>query len=343
MQDYLNSSKERAANVAHYVNMDGATADSPPGGVKTLALWGTKGPLSSAPGRSIKGAKNVFVPDSTHVQVATSPVSFASFYKFFTGKSPRTTKIVPQKGRITLSGKAVNFPQNSGLSGATVQVWNISQASGQRAGTKPIASTVVGDSGDWGPVKVQSGRRYEITLVRTDNPSAPTHHFYYEQFLRSDHLIRLLESDGLRSAGGPPDPRSLAMVIVRYKELWGDQGSQSDVLTVNGAKVCNAATCPLAKLVNGLFVADFNHDGQSETDQTWPAYQQASPYFISSVDAFISAQTPPTGKVTVGIKSRGKGPVRTLTFPNFSSPTDDVTVQLDDFDQTVAKARPHRR
>ena len=51
MQDYLNSSKQRAANVAHYVNMDGMTADSPPGGVSTLALWGTKGPLSSKPGR----------------------------------------------------------------------------------------------------------------------------------------------------------------------------------------------------------------------------------------------------------------------------------------------------
>ena len=76
MQDYLNSSKQRAANVAHYVNIDGMTANSPPGGVRTLALWGTKGPLSSQPGRRIKGAKNVFIPDSTHVQCATSPVSY---------------------------------------------------------------------------------------------------------------------------------------------------------------------------------------------------------------------------------------------------------------------------
>src|SRR5207302_9698185 len=111
MQDYLNSSKQRAANVAHYVNIDGRTADSPPGGVKTLALWGTKGPLSSKPGRRIKGAKNVFIPDSTHVQVATSPVSFRWFYEFFTGKAPNTTKIRAQNGRITLSGRAVNFPQ----------------------------------------------------------------------------------------------------------------------------------------------------------------------------------------------------------------------------------------
>ena len=331
MQDYLKSSKQRAGNVAHYVNMDGMTADSPPGGVKTLALWGTRGPLSSKPGRRIKGALNVFIPSSTHVQVATSSVSFRWFYKFFNGKPPKTTQIRKQKGRITLLGRAVNFPQNSGLQGATVQVWPINQASGQRTSIKPIASIVVGGSGDWGPVAVQSGRRYELTLVRTDNPGAPLHHFYYERFTRSDHLVRLLESDAIRSLGGPADPRSSAMVIIRYKELWGDQGANSDVLKVNGTRVCNAVTCPLNKLVNGLFVADFNHDGQSETNMSWAPYQQASQYFISAVDFFAPAQTPPKGKVTVAIKSRGKGPFRTLTFPNFTGTTDVDTVQLNDF------------
>jgi hypothetical protein len=173
-------------------------------------------------------------------------------------------------------------------------------------------------------VTVQSGKRYEFTELRT---GFPTHHFYYEPFIRSDHLIRLLESDALRTAGGVPDPRSVAMVIIRYKELWGDQGSESDDLTVDGLSVCNATTCPLSKEVNGLFVADFNHDGMSETSQTWPVYQSLG-YFVSSVDVFASAQSPPTGEVTVGLRSRGHGRVRTITFPNFPGTTDDVTVQL---------------
>jgi Lipase C-terminal domain len=259
-------------------------------------------------------------------------VSFRAFYKFFNGKAPKTTKIVAQGGRITLSGRAVNFPQNSGLQGATVQVWPINQSTGQRTSANPIASIVVGSTGDWGPVTVQSGRRYELTLVRTDNPSAPVHHFYYERFTRSDHLIRLLESDAVRSIGGPPDPRSSAMVIIRYKELWGDQGAHSDILKVNGLSACNSTTCPLAKLVNALFVADFNHDGMSETNQTWPPYQNVSSYFLSSVDVFAPGQTPPTGKVTVTIKSRGTGRLRSLTFPNFIGTTDVDTVQLNDFD-----------
>ena len=335
MQDYLNSSKQRAANVAHYVNIDGQTANSPPGGVPTLALWADKGPLSSTPGRRIKGAQNVTINDSTHVQCATSPVSFARFYRFFTGKRPKYTEILPQKGKITLEGRNLNFPENTGLSGATVQLWAINQATGRRIGSRPIYSTTVGSTGDFGPITVQSGRRYEFAEVR---PGFPTHHFYYEPFIHTDHLVRLLESDALRSVGGPPDPRSVAMVIVRYKELWGDQGSQSDVLTINGQSVCNATTCPLSKEVNALFAADYNHDGRSETDQTWPPYQSASQYFLSSVDMFAPAASPPTGKVTVAIKSRGAGPVRTITFPNFESTTDDVTVQLDDFDKTAAPA-----
>src|SRR5205085_8156300 len=117
--DYLKSDPARAANVADYVNVDGQTASSLPGGVRTLALWATKGPLSP-PGRSITGATNVSIPDSTHVQCATSPLSFAEMYKFFTGSPPGTTDIVPQTGPITVSGRYVSFPQNNGLAGSTL-------------------------------------------------------------------------------------------------------------------------------------------------------------------------------------------------------------------------------
>jgi hypothetical protein len=329
MQDYLDSSKKRAANVGHYVNMDGFPEGSLPGGVKTLALWGTKGPIST-PGRKIKGATNVQVPDSSHVQTATSPFSFKWFYKFFTGHAPKTTRIVAQSGRITLSGRAVNFPQNSGLSGATVQVWKTNQRTGQRIGKKPIKSFLVGGTGYWGPVVARAGQRYEFTLVR---PNEPVHHFYYQAFLRSDHLLRLLESDALRSAGGPPSPLSVAMVIVRYKEIWGDQHGQNDVLKVNGVNASNPSTCPLNREVNALFVADFNHDNHSEPTQTWPAYEKVSQYFLSSSDVFAAANPPASGKVTVSIRDRGHGPVRTLTFPNWPGSTNDVTVQLNDYDQ----------
>jgi pimeloyl-ACP methyl ester carboxylesterase len=329
MQDYLGSSKKRAARVGHYVNLDGFPESSLPGGVRTLALWGTKGPIS-APGRKIVGAKNINVPDSSHVQTATSAFSFKRFYRFFTGHRPKTTEVVPQHGRITLSGRALNFPQNSALSGAMVQMWKINQSSGQRIGKHPIKSFVVGSTGHWGPAVGRAGQRYEFALVR---PEEPIHHFYYQPFLRSDHLIRLLESDALRSAGGPPSAQGVSMVIVRYKEIWGDQRGQNDVLKVDGANASNATTCPLSREVNALFVADFNHDGKSEPTQTWPPYEKVSQYFLSSSDVFAPAHSPASGKVTVSIQDRGHGPTRSLTFPNWPGTSDDVTVQLNDFDQ----------
>lgn len=335
MQDYLKSSPARAANVADYVNVDGMTASSPPGGVRTLALWATKGPLSP-PGRSITGAKNVTIPDSTHVQSATSPISFREMYEFFTGSPPATTDIRPQTGPITLSGKALSFPDNDGEAGATVQVWPVDDATGQRTSPDPLASYQIDTSGDWGPVTVQPGRRYELTLLR---PGVPIHHFYYEPFLRSDHLIRLLESDALRSAGGPADSKSVAMVVIRYKELWGDQGAESDVLSLDGVNACTPPVCPLNHEVNALFAGDFNHDGQSDTSKPNSTYFQLP--FVSGVDVFMPAQSPAVGKVTVALRSRGTGPVRTLTFPNFPGTTDVSTVQLNDYEPALpAKSTP---
>jgi hypothetical protein len=294
--------------------------------VPTLALWATRGPLSPS-GRSIGGAENVSIPNSTHVQCATSPLSFRRMYRFFTHVAPRTAQIVPQKGRITLSGRDVNFPVNSGLAGATVQAWRVA-ADGSRTSGTPIATFKIGASGDFGPLTVRSGTRLEFAETR---PGFPTHHFYFEPFIRSDHLIRLLESDLLRTAGGVPEANSVAMLILRYKEMWGDQGSQSDVVTVNGLEVCNTTTCPLSREVNGLFVADFNHDGKSETGDTWPLYQ-ALGFFISSVDVFAPAQSPPTGEVTVGLRSRGAGPLRKISFPGWPGTTDIVTAQFNDWE-----------
>jgi hypothetical protein len=333
VQDYLDSSKKRAANVGHYVNLDGFPENHLPGGVRTLALWGTKGPIST-PGRRIKGAKNVLVPDSSHVQTATSPFSFKWFFRFFTGHWPKTTEIVPQKGRISISGRDLNFPQNTGLAGATVQLWPINQTTGQRTSKKPLASFAINKSGYFGPVKVRSGQRYEFAEVRSGEP---THHFYYEPFIRSDHLIRLLESDALRSLGGPTDARSVPMVIIRYKELWGDQGHQNDILKIDGVRACNATTCPLSQEVNALFAADFNHDGKSEPHNTWKPYQQLG-VFISSVDIFAHAQNPPKGEVTVSIRDRGRGPTRTISFPNWPGTSNDVTVQLNDYSEPALDA-----
>lgn len=327
MQGYLNSSPARAANVAHYVNIDGGQAASPPGGVPTLAIWAGRG----TPGRTIGGATNVTVPNQTHVQSATSAESFVEMYKFFTGRPPKTSDILPEHGRwIEVSGRAVIFPQNTGAQDRTLQVWEVRGSTGQRTHKRPVAVQALGGDGSWGPFKIKRGRHYEFALVPTTE--GRTHHFYYEPFVRSDHLVRLLTSE----AGSPLDllteksPNHVSMVATRNKELWGDQGAENDVLEVGGTNVCNAATCPINKRVIGMFAFDVGSDGATNLAAPIPALF-ALP-FLSGVDHFIPAAPGGTGKVSVSLTSRGVGPARTVNFPNRPSTTDQVTVQLNDFE-----------
>jgi pimeloyl-ACP methyl ester carboxylesterase len=327
MHAYLNSSPARAAEVAHYVNIDGRTADSPPGAVPTLAIWAGRG----APGRAIGGATNVTVPNQTHVQSATSAESFVEMFRFFTGHTPRTSGIVPEAGRrLSVAGRAAIFPQNVGVQGATLQVWQVNGKTGQRERRHPLAVRAIGADGSWGPVHLLRGRHYEFALLRD---GANTHHFYYEPFLRSDHLVRLLTSvpgtgvDALIERS----ERHTSVVVSRYKELWGDQGAQNDVLEIDGANTVNAATAPLAELVVAMFAFDRGSDGVTDLSAPLPAFI-ALP-FLSGVDLFIPA-APGGGTVSVRLASRGGGPVRTVSFPSFPSSAHSVTVYLNDFECT---------
>jgi pimeloyl-ACP methyl ester carboxylesterase len=324
-QTYLTSSPAHAANVAHYVNIDGAQAASPPGGVPTLAIWAGRG----TPRRSIGGAVNVTVPNQTHVQSATSPESFAEMFKFFTGQAPATTNIVRQHGKITLAGRAVLFPQNVGVpAGTSLTIWRVKGSDGRRIG-HPVGTPALATDGSWGPVKARSGKRYEFVLEQ----QGQFHHFFYEPFRRSDHLIRLLTNvpgtsfDLILSRS----PNHADLIMVRYKELWGDQGSENDVLSVNGTNVINAATSPISHRTNAMFAFDQGSDEVSNVSTPIPVFFGIP--FVSAVDLFVPAASPPTGTVRVALTSRGSGLTRKVSFPNYPSSNNTVTVQLNDFER----------
>jgi hypothetical protein len=331
MYDYLTNgamAAQRRANVGHYINVDGQNQNP---GVPTLAVWAGRG----TPGRSMDGAQNVVIPNQTHVQTCTSSQSFVEYYKFLTGKPP-AHDIVPQSGAIKIAGKALNFPQNTGLSGGTVQIWSVND-SGQRTTSVPSASIPVTDGavggGAWGPATVQSGQRYEFALVRT---GFPTLHLYYEPFVRSDYTLRLLESDPVQTYSGFR-PGAEGTVNIRYKELWGDQGAESDQLLINGLSVCTPGLCPISKQVNAFFAFDRNRDGQ--TDLSTPDPVLGNLPFIQGADVFIPASSPPTGTTSFQLRSRGAGPLRTLNTPNWDSMTDGVVIQWNDFEQPSAWGR----
>lgn len=334
MESYLTRPAEGEARrelVGKYVNIDGQ-ADNP--GVPTLALWAGRQTDGGEPA-TMPGAENVTLPNQTHVQACTSREAFAAMYRFLTGEEPKHG-IVAEPGRIQVSGRALSFPQNAGLAGATVEAWAIDER-GHRVGSAPAASTVVTDGaeggGAFGPLTLESGRPYEFAVLRDGRPDR---HTYQEPFVRSDHTVRLLASDvtALYSGGRAG---GMSVSTIRYKELWGDVPGESDVLTMNGLSVCTAALCPWRDQVNAFFAFDRNSDGQSDLSSPDPVL--GSLPFMSAADVYLPASSDATGTATFELSSRG-GPTRTVRTTNWDAAAHSVTVQWSDFDHAEVEAPP---
>jgi pimeloyl-ACP methyl ester carboxylesterase len=321
---YLTSSPERAATVAHYVNIDGRTATEPPGGVNTLAVWG-EGDQT----RQIVGAQNYYAPDQSHVQVATSAETFAQFYKFFTGRRARTTDVTRDRdGRVRLAGEANLFPSNIGEEGAILEIWEVNGRTGDRRGHRPKATFEIGADGAWGPFRASTRKTYEFAVV---HEAGSTHHFYFQPFRHDDHLIRLLTTlpgTGLDVLREKSDRHS-TLTVVRYKEWWADQGALNDVLEIHNQNILNAANSPRTKRVNAVFVMDVGSDGV--TDLTAPHPALFALPFLTGMDVFVPAAIPPDDTVRVEMRARaGDGSTDVINVPNWASSQHHMTVQFPD-------------
>lgn len=331
-QGYLTSSPERAARVAHYVNIDGRTATAPPGGVPTLAVWGIGNPA-----RQIVGAQNYRDDTQSHVQVATSAETFAVMYEFLNGRRPRTTEIVPEPpGRVEISGRALVFLSNVAPAGATVALWRVDPRTGHRVDDQPEATQVLGDDGSWGPFRVNGRHHYELALTRG---TGTTHHFYASPFLRSSHLVRLLTSEpgtGLDLLR-PKSDRHTTLTLVRNMEIWGDGAvtDPKDVVRVAGHNLATPAITPRSEAVIGLFAWDEGSDGVSDLSQ--PLASLAGLPFIGGADLFLPATPPPgppAGSIRIEVTPRtGSGRPEVVNVPNWPSSTEHISVMLRDFSQ----------
>ena len=331
MYHYLAESAKAAehkASVARYVNVDGQEKNP---GVPTLALWaGRCGDTTCKQGETaqhMEDAENVFIPDATHVQTATSAESFQQMFKFFRGKLPKYD-IRPKKGEITLAGKALEFPQNTGELGDTVEIWPLS-LEGQRTTSTPLASFAITNGstggGEWGPVTAKANQRYEFVLAK---PGGKAIHTYYEPFVRSDYEVRILASTALEEDTGK-SPGSSGAVIIRYKEFWGNEPGQNDELLVNGLNICTAKLCPWEKEVNAYFA--FNWEGKQESTLAEEPVLSQLP-FIQAAQVYIPGTTPPDATVSYQLRSRGGGGLRTLDVPNWAGTTDQTQIFWNDFD-----------
>ncbi|WP_165988528.1 alpha/beta hydrolase [Streptomyces sp. YIM 98790] len=326
MHAYL-ADPARAAEVRRYVNLDGRSADAPPGGVPTLALWG-----SLQPNGSIGGAVNIHQPDKGHTETATSAEGFAHIHRFLRGREPLTTRVLPQPpGLVRIEGKVVSFPQNTGLAGR-LEVWRVDPATGARQGHRPRHAVRVGADGSFGPLPVHGLLRYELAFVREGER---TSHFYTEPFERSDRFLRLLVSP----PGGVADfvdacPGHTSLTVSRQREWWsGSAAGTDDSLRIDGTEVLSPGVAPPLRQILGVFVFDRGCDGVTELGAALPPFDRVP--FLTAADLYLPAAPEADGTLTVAQTLRGTGETRTLAVPNWPSDRHTVSVQFKDYPDTV--------
>jgi len=317
---------ERAARVGHYVNIDGRSSDTQPGGVPTLALWA--GAVDRPVQGEIGGAVNVTVPDQEHIEVATSAEAFAEMFRFLHDRPPFTTDIRPQI-LPSVAGRVTAFPENTGLEGATLEVWRVRGSTGERIGRRPRAVYEIGPDGDFGPFRVLHGQHLEFDVRREEDDVSVR--YFYEPFVRSDHLVRLNVALALADfIDSSPD--HTAVTVVRFKEFWGDRGLDNDVLTFDGVDVINPLTAPsgvVGVASSAFFVFDDGSDGLSNLESVPFPFPVLG--FLTATDLFLPSDPP--GRIEIETVPRGQfDAARTLNIPNIPSSEARLVVQLRDFE-----------
>src|SRR5436305_501655 len=239
------------------------------------------------------------------------------------------TALKQRTGTSQVAGKALEFPQNTGLAGYTVEVWPVN-SNGERSTSSPIAAIPITDGseagGAWGPVAVKPNQRYEFALVSPG--AAKTIHVYMEPFVRSDYAIRLLGSVPISTEAGK-FPGRTGGVQIRYEEYWGDQPGENDELPINGLELCTPSLCPWEKKVNAYFAFDWEGKEESTLNEE-PALSKLP--FIQAAQVYLRGHTPPDEVVHYQLTSRRGGGLRTLNAPNWEGTTNQVEIFWNDFE-----------
>ncbi len=268
-------------------------------------------------------------PGQTHVEVATSAESFAAQYEFLVGEAPEVVDIVPQNDPVEISGRAVEFPANTGRE-ATLDIWAIEPDTGARTGDEPHASVELGPDGEFGPIGLENGAHYEYAL--SSDASPVVHHLYLQPYIRSSAFVRLLSSepDGPVRTNTNTGEGHSALVITRMRE-WHSEGD-ADVLEigVDDGEPVDVITDFVGNDGIGLHV----HDDAATPGETTLAplpYFSEQP-FQTGIDVYLPASPEADGTITATNLPRGDASrPQTLTAPNWPSSGHTMSFVFSDF------------
>ncbi|KJC43954.1 hydrolase [Bradyrhizobium sp. LTSP885] len=178
----------RSDGLDKYAQADGRFAGKP----------GTPTNVTSE-GPALKGATNLVIGAVDHRETAYHPRAFREIYKFIAGREPSRIEIVSE-ATVKLSGLVTGTPgglqTNRPVSGASVDIYHVSDDTGERIGG-PVHSSQTGADGRWGPAQVDPSWSLEIVLT---SPGAVTTHFYRSPFPRSSDIVHLRAARPLAAA-----------------------------------------------------------------------------------------------------------------------------------------------
>lgn len=312
----------RAAKVDAYVHIGSSEQAGPagPGGsVPTANIWSAGDKV--VPGKDIPGATNISFTDLDHYQVATSAATFEKMFAFFNGGStPSTSAIVPEN-LIELEGRVVTLGENKAQVGATIEIYEVNPASGQRVRATPDATLTADAKGAWGPWTAKPSVPYEF-FVRTANAGDRPIHYYREGFTRSNRMVYLrmfpppTSLAGLLLAGIPKDDDQTVLAVFSANQA---VVYQRDQLGVNGVPFATDAYANASKTTIAFFLYD-DGNGQS-SGNIHPAFSFLTTFLVG-VDYFIPAA--PEGSIELYFNGRS------MFAPNWKSDTEGVVVAVFD-------------
>ena len=185
-------------------------------------------------GPALKGATNLVLGALDHRETAFHPRAFREIFKFIAGREPSRLDIAPE-ARVQIGGLVTGtpggVPTNRPVAGATVEVYRVDAARGERIGDAVYTVTTAVD-GKWGPAMVDPTWPLEIVLAQ---PNAPTTHIYRSPFPRSSEIVHL-------RAGRPLDPAKDSGCTVLLSRPRGYFGLPRDVVLIDGTEPADVKT-----------------------------------------------------------------------------------------------------
>ena len=180
-------------------------------------------------GPALRGATNLVLGTIDHRETGYHPRAFREIFKFIAGREPTAIEITAEP-EVKLSGLVTGVPggvpTNRPVADATVEVFRVQAATGERIGAAVHTSRTSAD-GRWGPALVDSSWPLEIVLTAA---GSPTTHFYRSPFPRSSDVVHLRAAKAL----APADIAAGAVVTMTRPR--GYFGLPRDIVLLDGAE-----------------------------------------------------------------------------------------------------------